>query len=342
MYFYEDATLAIGETVCFRVEGLQANGTALVTSNPACAVYGETTLWIPDVSAVPGEIAIVPVNIRNAEGLRMAATDIWLEYDATVLEPVTVQATPLTQGYIWSYSISAVAGSPDHAQAHIGALTNNPPTMYGDGSLFWVQFRVLGAPGETALLDLRDFITGVGGSTIYTPDDLVNPIPLNLEDGLFVVDGSFMLGDLNGNGVVETVDAYIALRIAMNRIIPTAEQLDAGDLNGNGRIDVGDATMVFYRAVHGVWPPFDNLKPLSSLRPYAPLTIQLDGVSARPGETVTTVLRAEGSPIGLVACSRLYTIRPLSAVSRPSRRWVWPNHLSWNTMPTNPACSTLG
>lgn len=294
MYFYEDDTLAIGETVCFRVEGLQANGTALVTSNPACAVYGETTLWIPDVSAVPGEIAIVPVNIRNAEGLRMAATDIWLEYDATVLEPVTVQATPLTQGYIWSYSISAVAGSPDHAQAHIGALTNNPPTMYGDGSLFWVQFRVLGAPGETAVLDLRDFITGVGGSTIYTPDDLVNPIPLNLEDGLFVVDGSFMLGDLNGNGVVETVDAYIALRIAMNRIIPTAEQLDAGDVNGNGRIDVGDATMIFYRAVHGVWPPFDNLKPLSSLRPYAPLTIQLDGVSAKPGETVTTVLRAEG------------------------------------------------
>ncbi len=52
--------------------------------------------------------------------------------------------------------------------------------------------------------------------------------------------------------------------------------------------------MIFYRAVHGVWPPFDNLKPLSSLRPYAPLTIQLDGVSARPGETVTTVLRAEG------------------------------------------------
>ncbi len=293
-YFYQDDTLAPGETVCFRVEGLQASGRVLVESNVACAVYGETTLWIPDVSAVPGEIAIVPVNIRNAEGLQMAAADIWVEFDTTVLELVAVEETALTDGYIWSYSTSAVVGQPDFMQAHIGAFSNTPPTMFGDGSLFWLQFRVLGSPGDTSVLDLRDFISGIGGSTIYTPDDLLNSIPLQLEDGLLVVDGSFVLGDLNGNGVVETVDAYITLQIVVNRLTPTAEQLQAGDINGNGRIDMGDATMIFYRAIHGEWPSLHNQHSLQLESPAnSSVTIRLDDVQGLSGDSVTTVLRAE-------------------------------------------------
>ncbi|WP_420643728.1 PKD domain-containing protein [Candidatus Leptofilum sp.] len=290
-YFYEDDTLTPGETVCFQVEGLKADGSTLAVSNMACAVYGETTLWIPEVSAMPGGTVIVPVNIRNAEGLQMAAADIWVEFDATVLEPLGVTATPLTDGYIWSYAIAAVDGKPDFARAQIGALSTNPPTLFGDGSLFWLEFRVLGNPGDTSMLDLRDFISGLGGSTIYAPDDLSNPIPLNLEDGSLVVDGSFVLGDLNGNGVVETVDAYIALRIAVNRLTATADQLRAGDVNGNGRIDVGDATMIFYRAVHGQWP---SLPAARTQQNSGSVTLRLDDIAGKPGESVTTALRAEG------------------------------------------------
>lgn len=291
-YFYEDDSLEAGDVVCFRVEGLRFDDVVMSESNSACAVYGKTTLWIPDVSSISGEIAIVPVNIRNGEGLQMAAADIWVEFDATMLELIEVQTTPLTEGYTWSHAVSDVAEKPNIDRARIGAITNSPPTLHGEGSLFWLAFRVIGDPGDVSILDLREFITGIGGSTIYTPANLSQAIPLTLEDGLLMVDSSFTLGDLNGNGVVESVDAYLALRISVGELVPTANQLQAGDINGNGDIDSGDATMILHYAVHGEWPALQNrLNRTNDAN--AEVTISLNEVSGLPGRQVKLRLQGE-------------------------------------------------
>ncbi len=253
-YLDKDSSHIVGVNYCYQVEAVDAETDIVATSNVACAVFGTTMLWLPDARAISGQTAIVPLNVRNAEGLQIAASDIWLEFDSRVLEPVDVTATPLTQGYTWSYSVTDVDGKPDYKRIQISAFSSAPPVIHGNGSLFWLKFQVAGEGGDVTPLDLHEFIEGVGGSTIYTPDDLVTPIPMIVRDSTFYVGSGHSFGDLNGNGVVEAVDAYTVLQIVTDKLVPSLEQESAGDVNGNGRIDAADATMIFHYAVYGEWP----------------------------------------------------------------------------------------
>jgi hypothetical protein len=62
-------------------------------------------------------------------------------------------------------------------------------------------------------------------------------------------------GDLNDDGIVDVLDARLALRIAAHEIAPTSEQLRAGDVAPlvegapapDGKIDVGDALVILAR-----------------------------------------------------------------------------------------------
>lgn len=291
--FYRDANTALqpGVQYCYRIEALRANGSVIGASNRACAVLGRVALWVPETWAGPGQTAIVPVNIRNADGLRIAASDIWLDIDGRVIEPIGIAATPLTAGYTWSYGVT---GSGAQTRVRIAALASAPPVLRGDGSLFWLTVRVLGNNGATSPLDLREFVTGVGGSTIYAPENLATPIPLALQDGVLHVAPTNVLGDLNGNGAVEAVDAYLVLQIASGQLVPTTEQRAAGDVNGNGSIDAGDATLILYRAVHGSWPSlpgaYGALRVASTSQP---VRLTIDSVTGAPGATVAANLRAD-------------------------------------------------
>ncbi|HEU5104144.1 MAG TPA: PKD domain-containing protein [Roseiflexaceae bacterium] len=290
-YLDTDSSLVTGTTYCYRVEALRADLSEIVASNAACAVFGQVELWIPDTWAAPGQLAIVPVNIRNAHGLRIAASDIWLNLNGQVLEPIGIAATPFTAGYTWSYGIS---GNGTTSQVRIAALSNTPPILYGDGSLFWLTVRVRGNTGDVSPLDLREFIYGVGGSTIYAPEDLAHPVPLQLEDGVFRVAAAYILGDLNGNSAVEAADALLALKIASNAIAPSPEQRSAGDINGNGQIDAGDATMILYYAAYGQWPTLAaGQAGAPAVQAVSPIDLSLDSVQAQPGATVQFTIRAD-------------------------------------------------
>lgn len=288
-YFDEASDLAPGQSYCYYVSVIDSDGHQLVKSTEECVVFGGTSLWIPNVMASPGSTAVVPVNINNAQGLEIAAADIWLEYDSSVLTFQSVSATPLTNGYIWSYEDELVSGNIRRIKIGTFSLSHRP--LYGEGSLFWLKFHVVGNPLAQSELDLKEFVSNVGGSTIYTPDNLDTPISLILNDGLFTVEDGYTLGDLNGNGVVETVDAYLALRIAVRKVAPTPEQVSAGDVNGNGRIDVADATMIFYYAVHGEWPTLNRASRFASLNSAVNLSIQ--DVTASDDETVLLTLHAD-------------------------------------------------
>ncbi len=57
-----------------------------------------------------------------------------------------------------------------------------------------------------------------------------------------------MLYDMNGDGKVTSVDALLALRIAVQGEEPTEEQLASGDIDKDGAITVKDATAILTRA----------------------------------------------------------------------------------------------
>lgn len=299
-YFDDDPKLTGGTTYCYSVQGVRANGDMLAYSPAACTTFGRLALWVPDVWGAPGGLAVIPVNVANADGLRIAAADIWLDLDGRVIEPLRVNATPLSAGYTWSYGIS---GSGAGTRVRIAAFSNTSATLAGNGSLFWLVVRVRGATGDSSPLNLREYVAGVGGSTIYTPENLTSPVPMNLQSGALHVTTAYSLGDLNGNGTVEGVDAYIALQIAAGRITPTQQQSAAGDVNGNGEVDSADATLILYYAAHGRWAFESEAQiqslPAARLQAFAaldatPVQLSLGAAAGRPGEQVTVTLSATG------------------------------------------------
>ena len=65
---------------------LAVDGGEVVASNKRCASFGVLDVWIPDVVAKPGETVVVPINIRNADGVRIGASDVWMDFDPRVME----------------------------------------------------------------------------------------------------------------------------------------------------------------------------------------------------------------------------------------------------------------
>jgi len=237
-YYYLTATDAVSESI---------------PSNVASAVFGQVKLFIPDSYGTSGMTVTLPVNIANADGIEMCAVDIYVTYDQNVLTATDVYSTALTAGYAWAKNTS----TPGVVRAVIATTLGE--TLYGEGTLFNVLFDVAGSSGDTSDLEFQ-----VTGTFFYDCGDLVNPVPLDLTDvGVFTVQSGYILGDLNGDGVVSLADATLALEIAVGNVIPTPEQEAAGDLNGDGRINSADAVLIM-RLAAGL-PLFPTAAQLNAL-----------------------------------------------------------------------------
>lgn len=59
-------------------------------------------------------------------------------------------------------------------------------------------------------------------------------------------------GDIDGNGVVNTTDARLALQYAVEKITLDAAQVAAGDVNGDGVVNTTDARLILQKAVEKI------------------------------------------------------------------------------------------
>ncbi len=62
---------------------------------------------------------------------------------------------------------------------------------------------------------------------------------------------SVMIGDVNGNGKVDSTDARLVLQYAVKKI-SSLDALDAADVDGNGRVDSTDARLILQYAVRKI------------------------------------------------------------------------------------------
>jgi hypothetical protein len=290
-FFYDATGLSKGQNYCYQVEALNIDA-LLESSDISCAAFGEINVWVPESFASVDGTLIVPVNIRNAVGLSIASADIWMDFDPAVLEVLSVSSTSMTVDFVWDSYLDNSLG-----EVKISTISSPAKTIYGDGSLFWLTFKVKGVVGETSNLDLREFVDLVGGSSIQTENalGLLADIPLTLTDGKLTVQTRGKLGDVDDNGVVAAADALLTLKMAVGTITPTSKQLYCADVNGDGTITSADVSMILYYAVHSTWPlpPTSVTAPVARANSQSPVIISLDDLNAKPGSTVTTTLRAK-------------------------------------------------
>jgi murein DD-endopeptidase MepM/ murein hydrolase activator NlpD len=249
--YFDPSTIARGTRACYRVQAQRADGALIAESNTDCVLAQTVSLWVPNVEARPGEQVMVPVNIRNARGLRLGSTDIWLDYNPRLLALRAVTAGTLARDYAW---VTSVSSQGELSRVRVSSASTLAPALYGSGALFWLTFDVLPADVMGSPLDLRDYVDGAGGSTIV-PLYSAGPAALALLDGAFYAEPvqAYGRGDLDGNGLVDSADGALAVRLASGGP-GTSRQVRAADLTGDGRVDAADGSALLAYAAEGSWP----------------------------------------------------------------------------------------
>lgn len=108
---------------------------------------------------------------------------------------------------------------------------------------------------QKAAADGKLAFTNAGGDSVY-PMDLVNgtysiyivgdgkSFDATKADASFTYDAGYTLGDVNGDGSVDTSDALLALRIYVGTYSATDVQRKAADVSKDGVIDTTDALLM--------------------------------------------------------------------------------------------------
>ncbi len=233
-YYADNSSLISGVAYYYYLTAADTSGQESSPSDTASAVFGHVKFFIPDTNGKSETQIRIPVNIANADGLEMCSASIDVHYDSSVLYALNVEKTPLSANYGWRKNLN----TPGVARAVIA--TGEGKKLFGEGALFYIQFDVLGNQGDTSEMKFE-----IDTTYLYVCSDSYSQVPVSLDDtGIFTVAPNYILGDLNGDGIVTTADVSIALNIAVGNIEPSEEQRIAGDVSGDGTILTNDATLI--------------------------------------------------------------------------------------------------
>ena len=125
-------------------------------------------------------------------------------------------------------------------------------------SLYDDDYKLLASSKTIAFAGSYQGNTDSVGNLLY---ELSNDTSSTAGSNEFLVDYSIVsqldpsavqLGDINGDGTVNTTDARLALQYAVEKITLTSAQLSAGDVDGDGVVNTTDARLILQYAVEKI------------------------------------------------------------------------------------------
>ncbi|MBI5184676.1 MAG: hypothetical protein HZA01_02985 [Nitrospinae bacterium] len=272
----QDKGLKTGETYYYAVKTtflFSGKSQTSDYSSDASAVFGAIVLYIQTTRGAAGSEVIVPVNIENADKLQLKTADIGIVYDSSVLTPIRVESSILTEKLTWGADFSK------SGEARISLDQGSSKALIGEGTFFNVIFNV----DANAAEDGKEYPLSFAADSKMA-NQKGQPIPMTFSllkslarksqaatdiassQGAFVVSAKHSRGDLSGDGQVNSVDAAKAFQFANGKQEPDSIQLSAGDISGDGKVDTNDAGLIYYFTVNGGWPSLDNTDVKKSAR----------------------------------------------------------------------------
>ena len=229
----------------------------------------ERTLSIILTEASPGAKVTVQLSITDATGL--AAGDIMVKYDASVITVGEVKGTELISGL----NLIVNKDVPGEIKLPMAGTKGIPS---GSGALVEIELTV----SKDAKVGTETTLS-FGDAKIYDESGAV--IPINLENGVVKITQQGIKGDVNNDGKVRSNDAMLALRIAAGLIEPSDYQKWAADMNDDGKIRSNDAMLILRKAAGLAAPDIQTVAVVNST-----ITIMLGETHGVAGESVTAPL----------------------------------------------------
>ena len=201
------------------------------------ADFAQDTAYETSWPIEAGDVVSVDVYVSNVPAPGLISMGFTLEYDATKLsvEGAVVDVTAWPGGFV----DTTRAGEVDVAGFRTGSGLAGDSIRLGS-----ITFRCL-AEGTSALMVMdRD------GDWFVLDDDPDDPTVLDGDIGDGVLLATILppiLGDVNGDGLVNLADAIVVLKVmakmGQGEVVHTT-----GDVNGDGKIGLAEASYVVQKA----------------------------------------------------------------------------------------------
>ncbi len=218
-----------------------------------------------------GEIAEFNINVKDVKDL--SAYQIAISFDKAMIKLTSIQEgnflktgfgnNPAIDGTVPFVTLDNT--TPPNSMPLSSITANTYASINSIGKLIIANSRytineLKGVDGEGTLISLKFEVIEPKASKIMLNAPFDDPNLILVNSKLITIDTQLagatinetqtcLKGDVDGNGVINSRDALIALQISAQLIVPNAQQLCAGDINEDGSVMANDAIRILRKSV---------------------------------------------------------------------------------------------
>lgn len=197
------------------------------------------TVMADSVAGEPGETVTVAVRIADNPGFTNFA--ITLDYDREHLTLKSIETKNGDAPYLCGSNVSINKTWDDDEKAYGFVVSASADPVKENGILFDVTFEIAADfVGEAQITPVVQYIRN--NEAVFS---IFEEIHATVTDGMIA---SVLVGDVNGDGIIEYNDVMMAYKAFLGETELTAEQLAAVDTNGNGTVEEAE-----YQAIYQIY-----------------------------------------------------------------------------------------
>ena len=201
------------------------------------------TVSVDSAAAAPGETVTVAVRMTDNPGFTNFA--IGLDYDREILNLKSIDISDGETPYLCGTQVSTNTEWADESGESLAYLVSAAAeAVKEEGILFTATFEVSADfVGETEIAPKVQYVRN--NEAVFS---IFEPLHVNVSAGTVT---SILLGDVNGDGIVEYDDVMLAYKAYLGEAELTPEELAVVDRNGNGTIEEEEYQMIYQIYIGG-------------------------------------------------------------------------------------------
>ena len=200
------------------------------------------TVSVDSAAAAPGETVTVAVRMTDNPGFTNFA--IGLDYDREILNLKSIDISEENDYLSGTQASVNTDWTNESGESFAYVVLASGEVVKGEGILFTATFEVSADfVGETEIAPKVQYVRN--NEAVFS---IFEPLHANVSAGTVT---SILLGDVNGDGIVEYDDVMLAYKAYLGETELTQEELAVVDRNGNGTIEAEEYQMIYQIYIGG-------------------------------------------------------------------------------------------